>query len=198
MATRYDIPKGQEQAVNTGRMAIRTVAGGAAKAVIYKGNIPDVTQDEGIYKSSVLGTLVMSNFETKGGTYTLNGETINYPGLKFDTALFTLGFSKNLVITDIQGGDSVIEYVSNKNRLITIKGKITSTNGVFPLQQYKDLVSVLDAPVSLEVNSWYLREAGIYNIMITDAEVPQDPGRYSEVPFTIIAMSDIPVQLRLK
>jgi hypothetical protein len=197
MADRYDIPKGQEQAVNTGRMVIRTVAGGAARAVVYKGNIPDVTQDEGIYPSS-FGTPVMSNFETKAGSYTINGETISYPALKFDVVTFIIGFSKNIVITDIQGGDSVIEYISNKNRLITIKGKITSTNGVFPLQQYKDLIAVKDAPVSIEVNSWYLREAGIYNIVITDAEIPQEPGRYSEVPFTLMALSDKPVQLRLK
>lgn len=197
MATRFDIPNGQEQAVNTGRLVIRNVAGGAAKVQAYKGSIPDITQDEGIYKSG-LGTPVMSNFETKAGSFTLDGETIEYPGLKFDTVTFIIGFSKNIVITDIQGGKSVKEYISSKDRLITIRGKITGANGVFPIQQYKDLLKVIDAPVSIEVNSWYLRESGIYNIVITDAEIPQEPGRYSEVPFTIMALSDEPVQLRIK
>lgn len=196
MATNFIIPKTQEQAQNTSRLIIRNFGLQNVKTVAY--NIPQSEKDQELYKSQ-LGTPVFSNFETSGGTYTDKGRTYTYPALKLDTVLFDITQVKNIVITPINGGEDVVEYVSNKNKAITIYGVLSGGNNQFPLQGLKDFKqAMIDAPVPIQVSSWYLSTLDIFSIVVTEVNIRQEEGRYSEQPFVIQAISVKPVELKLK
>lgn len=198
MATNFTLPKGDEQAKNTSRLIVRTFGIQNVKTLAYKPSISQSEEDQELYKSQ-LGTPVFSNFETSGGTYTDKGRTYTFPALKIDTVLFEVVQVKNVVITSITGGEDVVEYVSNKNKMITIYGILTGGNNKFPLQELKDFKqAMIDAPVLIQVNSWYLNALDIFSIVVTEVSLRQEEGRYGQQPFVIQAISAKPVELNFK
>lgn len=197
MATNYDIPVTPEQAVNTNKLIIRTFGLQTLKTKLY--NIPQSPEiDKELYKSQ-LGTPVFSNLELKGGNYTYKGKMYSFPDIKIDTVLFTVAMQKNIIVTPIQGGDGTVkEYISDKDYLITVRGVLTGGNQIFPRDAWRDLIEVVKAKAPIQVNSWYLNDLDIFNLVITDYEFPQDMGTNSQQPFIFSALSDVPIELKLR
>ena len=196
MAANLNIPQTPEQVVNTNRLIIRTFGLQTLKTAIY--NIPQSETDKELYKSK-LGTPVFSNLELKGGSYTYKGQSFTFPDIKFATVLFTVAMQKNVIFTSIQGGDGTVkEYISDKDYLITIRGLLTGSNMTFPRDDWRSLIEVVKAKAPIQVNSWYLNDLDILNLVITDYEFPQEMGNYSQQPFVIQALSDVPIELKLK
>lgn len=222
MATRFNIPKTPEQVVNTSELIIQTFGLGALKTGIYKAgvnrvekratpkegtnpydaNIPIQTEPDNKFTNSYLpqyesflNTAVFSDLDV---SFTTDAGTIL--NIKIPTVLFTVTQSKNIITTSIQGRNGTVkEYISDGDFKINIKGVITNSNGSYP--QFKidrgfttvnDLFQMCQLNKALTVNSWYLWQFCVYELVITDYEFPQLEGQYSSQPFEINAISDTP------
>lgn len=135
-----------------------------------------------------LGANVFSNLDIAGFV------------IKFPLVLFNVMQKRNIVTTKIQGRDgSIKEYISDEDYEINIKGTIPGVNGVFPLLSVTELMKICKAKQALHINSFYLNNIfGIYDIVISSYSMDQAAGRTSEFPFSITAVSDTPIQLKLK
>lgn len=179
-------------------------------AVMAKSNVPPDSnkfqsrlpaphvQDAPLYRGP-MGTPVFSNLDLSGGSYTDNdGVTHRFIGVKIDTVLFIVNNSKNIVKTAVQGLNGTIkEYISDGDAQISIKGIIVGGYNKYPFDEVQILQALLDAPVPIGVNSYYLNNFGIYNIVIESFAFPQNMGSYSQQPFEINAISDAPAELIL-
>ncbi|MES2382601.1 MAG: DUF6046 domain-containing protein [Bacteroidota bacterium] len=159
----------------------------------------EIQKDPVMYKSA-LGTPVFCNFEIQEGQWTEDNGTIHeWPFLRFDTVILTVDETKNIVKTTVQGRKgSVKEYISDGDYNVNIKLLIIGSNGVMPLQQISDLKKALDAPNALAVNSRYLQNLGIDNIVVERYAMPQMEGGYNYQQVEIQASSDEPIELFIK
>ena len=114
------------------------------------------------------------------------------------TVLITLDQPINIVKTVIQGRDGTVkEYIGKDDMQVTINGIITGKNGVYPLQKVNDLKAWLDAPISKGLTTWWLDNLGISNVVVSSFQFPQTEGGYSYQVFSISAISDTPVELKI-
>lgn len=162
-------------------------------------NISQVTNiDKQLYLSK-LGTPVMCDLTFEAGQYKMqDGRTFAFIKNVQVTVLITLQQTKNIVKTEIQGRNGTIkEYIGMGDYGVTINGILTGDNGHYPIEDLQRLKSVLVAPIAINVTSWYLQLFDIYSIVIDSFEMGQGEGAYSMQPFTINAVSDAEVELRL-
>lgn len=152
--------------------------------------------------SSIFGTPVYSNLQIKGGSYQDNaGNTIGtFPDIRIDAVIMEINNDNNIVTTDIQGRpNTIIEYIGNKSYNISCTGRILSpARNTYPYNDVKDLITALSSNKSLQVSSWFLNMAGIYNIVIKGKAFPQEEGSMEWQKFSFEAMADTPVILKLK
>lgn len=153
---------------------------------------------------SDFGGPVFSNLVLKAREY-INNEGVTVKTFKNDvilnTVLYDVGQQKNIVTTTVQGLDGTIkEFISDGDYTLNIKGVLVGKlNGQFPLDQAKDLHEALKMCAEIQVNSWYLSQVfGISNIVVTSFQYGQEMGRQRSVAFEIQALSDKPVEIRLK
>lgn len=198
MASSIIIPPNNDfVAVNQADIVIKTLGVGLLKSEIYKGKIPTQEMDDPISKSKMLGTSVFSNLTIKGRSFTdMEGNQGSFPDMVFETVLYNVAQQKNIVITPVQGRNTTVkEFISDGDYAITVKGLITGTNGQFPMSAMKDFVSMLKAPIAVDVSSWFLQLFGIYQMVISYAECSEQEGNYSSQTFELQAYSDQPIEL---
>lgn len=129
----------------------------------------------------------ITNTPQKGGFY-----------MNIETVLISVQQSIRVVKTEIQGRNGTVkEYIGADDSHITINGVLTSKNGVYPREEVARLKAWLDAPVAKGIVAWWLDNLGISDIVITDYSIPQTEGYYSQQFFSISAISDLPVELRI-
>ena len=166
----------------------------------YDGKIPQATQrDPELYKS-LLGTPVLADVTFKGRSYVNSaGKTVSFDDVRFETVLLNVSLPKIIVKTSIQGQDgSVKEYIGQDDYQVTVNGIITGPNGHHPADEIRVLKNMLDAPIPIEVVSRYLQNLDIYNLVVEDWAMQQDPGGYSYQGFTINCISDYPIELQIR
>lgn len=175
-----------------GDLIVKTFAIPAATIDIYKGRIssaiPDVSP---IKRKSRLGTMIFSD---------LHFDNINLPEgltahIPIDTALFTVNQTKNIVVTNIQGRDgSIKEYMGLSDYNINIKGTICGENGVYPYEQFENLIKFLTFDQSIGVFSKYLNDVfNIQELVIIKYDLPQESQSFQK--FEIDCLSDKPVEV---
>lgn len=219
MATRLNIPQTGEQVENTAKLIIKTFGLNALKTGIYDigvdkvefkpinineydNKIPTPPEQDSPKTHpylpqypSFLNTAVFSDLDLTA--ISVAGQTIS---VNIPTVLFTVTQTKNIITTPIQGRNGTVkEYISDGDYKINMKGVITNSNGKYPqfkidkgLTTVNDLFQMCQLNKSLTVNSWYLWQFCIYELVITDFEFPQLEGQYSSQPFEINAISDTP------
>lgn len=227
MADKFVIPKGQAALnvlkKYTGLGQVQIVN---AKRGVYEGN-PALNlkqaKDEAL-GVSVLGTPVYTDLTLMGCEYTdnLTGKTVplnndryrtgssrepvagnnNQMGgafyMNLETVLITISQPIRVVKTEIQGRNGTVkEYIGADDCKITINGIITGNNGVYPRDEVARLKRWLDAPVAKDIVAWWLGNLNIDSLVIENYEIPQVQGGYSYQMFTIDAVSDLPVQLKI-
>lgn len=156
-----------------------------------------VTIDKPLY-TSALGTPVLADLTFGIGepgainTYTdESGNQGSFETVRLETVLISLNQSKNIVKTQIQGRAGTIkEYVGLGDYSLSINGILTGSNGSYPKDQLMALKTVLTAPISIPVVSWYLQMFDIDFIVIDGFDADQAEGAYSQQAFTINACSD--------
>ena len=225
MATYFTIPQTEEQTQNTAKLIIQTFGLGQLKTQVYKPGIATATAGEKARKNisneylpenipyevqdsfsqdetlpqyySILGTAVFSDLD-------MDAYVPGYNKIQIPTVLFNVSQKKNIISTSVQGRNGTIkEYISDGDFNIQIKGVLTSKNGIYPNKSVgayntiQDLYSYCALNKSIKVNSWYLRQFGIYDIVIVDYNFPQNEGEYSMQPFEITAISDTPFELNI-
>lgn len=189
----------QVPTLNNTAIILETLGFGQIKTAIYKAGQPPVkSRDTGLeggaYRSS-LGTLVFSNLDISAGSYTdINGVRRDYPAIKLDTVLFKVGQQKNVIKTPIQGRNGTVkEYISDGDYSIVITGVINGSNSKYPENEVNALIKVMQVSTQLTVNSWYLRQLNITEMVIEYYELDQTLGSNSMQQFRIQAVSDLPV-----
>lgn len=227
MADNFVIPKEQKAVnllrKYTGLGSVQIVN---AKRGIYEGN-PAFNlkeQKDDVLGLSKLGTPVYTDLTLMGCEYTDNitGRTVTLPNDRYRTGssrepvagndnqlggnfymnlesiLITVTQPIRVVKTEIQGRNGTVkEYIGADDAKITINGIITGNNGVYPRDEVQRLKRWLDAPVAKEIIAWWMGNLGIDSLVIENYEIPQVQGGYSYQMFTIDAVSDLPVQLKI-
>ena len=170
-------------------------------ANFYEGQIPaKVGSTPELYKSK-LGTAVFSVLSISKAEYLdpqntektvrargLGDESESNP-LRVDTVLFHVNQTKNVITTAIQGRNGTVkEFISDGDYSISIRGVLTGNNGEYQL---------LKAPIALDVNSWFLAQFGIFQMVVTDYSFPQNEAMLNTQAFEITAISELPVELML-
>lgn len=175
--------------------------------ILPRYNIVPEPSDDNQYVS-YLGTPVHSNLEflkTSGtsldnslnvGAQNGNSEVL----LTIDTVLFTVTGTKNVIKTAIQGRKGTVkEYISQGDYIINVKGAIVSPYlNVFPEQEVRLLIELLELEKPIPVASKFLDLFGISNIVV-DPEfvISEKLGSRNEVPFEFNAVSDNPDEFEL-
>ncbi len=198
------IPQTPKDIIRQQIQIVESVGLSLVKSAILAKSIPradlpvgEIGRDKALYNSP-FNNPVFSNFNVQSGSYTKNGQNFSFDEIKIDLALFQVQYAKNIVTTPMQGRDGTVkEYISDADYIINIAGLLVAPNNTFPLDEFVSLINVLKAPVPLKVNSWYLQKFGIYNIVVTNAEFSQQPGKFSQQAFNITALSDAPVELNI-
>jgi hypothetical protein len=173
----------------------------------YENRIPGaIPADPELYKSS-LGTPVFSDI-TLGDKINPNnnqwkdndGKLQSFTPMTFYTVLLSVSIPKRIVMTEIQGRPGTIkEYIGMGDYQVTINGVITGANGHYPKDEVRNLNKIISAPIAIVVTSWYLQNLNIHNLVINSgSEISQDEGGYSYQQFSIPAVSDFPVELKIK
>lgn len=150
-------------------------------------------------KNSVLGTPIWCNLKFPAGTYqTLEGDVITFDGIEIDQVLLTVSMSKNVVTTAVVGRNGTVkEYIADGDYQVTIQGALASGQAdVYPVTEFANLNEILKAPVSIKVESEFLAQFDIQELVVTGYEFPQVPGFRDLQYFSISAISDEPIELR--
>ena len=160
--------------------------------------IPTATKDEPIGLSE-LGTPIYSDITFDACSYTdNNGRKINVEEVNIQTVIITISQPINIIKTAIQGRDGTVkEYIGKDDMQVNISGMITGKNGVYPLDKVNKLKAWLDAPISKGITAWWLANLNVANIVINSFDMPQTEGGYSYQMFSISAISDTPVELKI-
>lgn len=168
------------------------------KSDIYRGLPQGEGVDSPIRYSELLGTPVLSDLTLEGGTYTdQQGRSFTFGNVYFDAVVMNIVQEKNMVITNIQGRDgSVKEYIGLGDYQITINAVLNFPNGRYDRDAVSEIKGLLTAPVSIKCVSWFLQLFDIDEMVITNYNVPQEPGYYSRQIFVINGLSNAPVELR--
>jgi hypothetical protein len=148
--------------------------------------------------TSSLGTPVWGRLVIEPGTYfdSLLGQQ-SYPQMTFDTVLFTITQTHNVVITPIQGRDNeVIEYIGRLSFRINCKGGIFGKNNNRPKSEIANFKTMINSnqPLIVQSNS-FLSEWGISEIVILDKNIPQIAGGYNYQLFEFDAIQNTNVVL---
>jgi hypothetical protein len=171
----------------------------------FKGKLnigsPDVQRQTPTLPQSSLGMRVFSNLDVSADSYQDNaGNTIGeFTAIQLPAVIIKVSREANKIVTDIQGRNgSIIEYNSWKSYHINITGKILSSSmGAYPYDVANNLQIALNSNKSLRVNSWYLNLFGINFISLLDFDMPQNEGGEEWQEFTLNAISDEPVTLKI-
>lgn len=153
------------------------------------------------YTGNAMADKVFSNVEFEGQDYqAFNGQTKGFDTLIFNTVLITTKQHKNIVETNIQGSEdgAIFEYsgMGSYDVIFNIIIVADNQNGVYPQQAgqfengVEDIIKMLESPVSIKVNNWYLQMLNIFEVVITDYEIGQAQGGISQQPITITARSN--------
>ena len=203
MATQYSIPSTPQDAVNAGRMIIRTFGLGHLKTQAFimppdKGR--DVPSQISKYPSytSFLGSAVFSDLD-------ISPNESKLPRIQMPVVLFNVTQSKQIITTSVQGRNGTVkEYISDGDYQINIKGVLPGYNNIYPDATSQgssnimpDFLRVLQLNKSLSVNSWYLHQFGIKEMVVTSYNFPQVEGQYATQAFEINAISDTPFEIAI-
>lgn len=167
-------------------------AGGIQNAARFAPTIPAEPSDDAI-RHSYLGTPIYANL-----IFEADEDTPENAPLVLDTVLMEVNIPKNVVLTPISGRDGTVkEYINRSDYEITIHGIIVSPYAnVFPKEEVTALRNLLDLPKALAVSSSFLQIFSVHSIVVMFARVGERMGSRNEVPFTINALEDKPIELR--
>lgn len=153
-------------------------------------------QDEAVAQS-YLGTPVYDQliFPAEG-----NEEIQLINDLVINDVIFRVTRLKIIVKTPVQGRKGTVkELVTLGDYQIEIMGKIVSEYpNQKPIDKLRELLKVESYEGNVSVAVKFLSAFDIETILIERIECTEERGFYNEIPFTIMAVSDDPIELQLR
>jgi hypothetical protein len=149
--------------------------------------------------NSPLGTPVFSDLSIQGDNYMLDGLQKSFTDIDEMSALFVVDQKKIIKRTPInQRNGRVKEYIGLDDFEIKCAIRLLGPNLKYPQDFVNNFILMLNCNKSLHVNSWYLNQFGIYDIVISDYSSPQTAGTISEQIISFNAWSDRPLILQFQ
>jgi len=145
-----------------------------------------------------LGRPIWGSLTITGGSYLdqNSGVTITYPTFRIDVCIMTLTQVNNVVLTQIQGKDGeVVEYIGKNSFRLNVKGGFFSTGNARPKQQVDWFKAAIQSNQPIQVQSTFLQDWDIYEIVVLDRNIPQIAGGYNYQLFEFNAIQNTPVIL---
>ncbi len=151
---------------------------------------------------SSLGTLIYSNivFGNPTNIYTdIYNNIYTFEQIIIYNVLMNVTQTKYIVKENTQGADGTVkDYISLGDYQIDISIFLSSfdqnngvnANGVYPKNAVDNIIKMLKYPSAIPVESWYLNQFGINNIVIDNFNFPQVPGGISQQQVNIQAISE--------
>jgi hypothetical protein len=142
----------------------------------------------------------MQDITFKSVTYTdfATGTKKTTKEIKMIDILINVNLPSIIVKTQIQGRPGTVkEYIGEDDWQITINGFLLADNGQNPSGAIVDLKNMKRARVPIPVVCTYLNNLDIFNIVLEDFSMEQEPGGYSKQAFTLTAISDQDVLLQI-
>ena len=157
-------------------------------------NAPLVEQNQVLYKSPI-GTPVFSDLDITGDSYTINGQTFTFNSVRIPSAIFKVEREHRVVRTEVNGEDGeILEYIGTKNWEIDCDIKLsTGKSLLYPAEEVQNLITLLGSNQVLAVNSWYLNQFKITNIVILHEYEPQVEGALDNQHISFRALSVKPL-----
>jgi hypothetical protein len=165
----------------------------------YEGKVQSFKPDKGLYPGP-LGTPVMQDITFGSVDYTdpQTGATKRTKEIKLIDILLSVNLAKIIVKTQIEGRRGTIkEYIGEDDWQITINGFLLAGNGQTPSDAIIDLKNMVRAHAPIRVVCAWLNNLDIFNIVIKDFSMEQEPGGYSKQAFTITAISSHDILLQI-
>ena len=160
--------------------------------------------------TSYLGTPIFDPFRFDAGQFNELGNVIGPPQgfdqLIIPSAIIEVTQSKNIIATAIQGRNGTVkQFVSDGDFSITISGviigknegnKVVDIGNVYPDDDVKRLITICKVPDVLTITSTFLNDVfSIFQVVITDYNIPQKLASRDTQPFQISMLSDTPIDL---
>lgn len=155
-------------------------------------------EDAKIKDSAIFNRPIYCDITFFGGSYTdQNNQTINYDGLNIEDVLVTVGNTKNIIETTLQGRNGTVkEYISDGDYVITITGKIYGKGmNNYPQQDVQKLHNICTVPQTIKVTSTFLKMFNVEDIVVKSYTIDQMEGIRNYQPFTLNCVSDYPLIL---
>jgi hypothetical protein len=178
------------------------------KTAVYRDSLATETED--FDKRSLFGTPVYSNLEIPAGQYTdLDGNVINYDGVRLDTVLFDVSQERNIIRTAVSGKAGTIkQFIADGDYIINVQGLISGesfkTNSGFgvqavtgvPEEEVRKIKIICSIPKEIEVISSFLDLFDITTVVITAPIFAEKEGYRNEIFFSCSMISDKPIELK--
>jgi len=177
----------------------------------FKGSpLANEVDEEAFDKRSLFGTPVYSNLEIPKGEYTdLDGNIIQFEGIRIDTVMFDVSQERNIIRTQISGRNGTVkQFISDGDFVINCTGIITGRSveqgkafqvqnvvGV-PEEEIRKLRAICSVPREIEVVSEFLDFFGITTVVINQPSYSQKEGSRGEIIFQMQMYSDEPIELK--
>lgn len=165
----------------------------------YSGKIDQaVNADPALYRSN-LGTPVFADVTFDSVTYAdATGRQITTDRMTFQAILISVSFPRKIIKTHVPGRNGTVkEYIGEDDAQINFRGVITGPNGHYPASEVNALVKIAASTEPIPVTSDYLRNLGIYSVIFEDRTLDQEEGGYSYQTFSLEAISDTPIELKI-
>lgn len=167
-------------------------------------------EEENFDKTSLFGTPVFSNFEIKAGEYTdLEGNIIQFEGIRIDNIMFDVTQERNIVRTQISGRNGTIkQFISDGDLVINCNGELTGrtvqeNNGFSlswlvgaPEEEVRKLKAITSVPREIEVISEFLDFFNVTTVVISQPSFSQKEGSREGILFQMQMYSDTPIELK--
>lgn len=190
----FTVPKPGIQTKPT--IIIGQILNGVAKKTFIQTG--EEVSDEPIGTSKIFNVPIYCDITFNAGSYlNQDGLEINYQSLNLENVLVTIGNTKNIIKTKMQGRNGDIkEYISDGDFVIKIEGKIYGKGmNNYPIEEVQKLLSICFAPQSINITSGFLKMANIEDIVIESYNIDQMEGVRNYQPFTLNCLSDYPLIL---
>ncbi len=148
-------------------------------------------------------TLTVDDYQTEEfdrNTNSYRKVTIQGSTIQLKAVLVDVSISKEIVTTTIAGQSGTIkEYICDGDYQISFQGVIAADyKKEYPLEDVKSLQAIRKAAVPVAVTSELLNNVfGVYNIVVTDFGTSQQEGVINAMYFTMDALSDSPLELKI-
>jgi hypothetical protein len=160
-----------------------------------KGNVGAFAGTNPVLYRSAINTPVYSDLSINGGSYNLNGINYSFDDINEPSAVFRVSHKKIIVKNYVNTRPgSIKEFITPDDFVIECGILLNGSNLLYP-DAVSNFIVMLESNQSIEINSWFLQQFGITDIVIEEYDMPQAKGNLNNQGIFIKMLSDSPLIL---